>query len=350
MTQPHRRRGAARTVGVASALLAALAIVAGCTSTTTSGQPDTSAAAAATTGGGPAAPSSGAASGTTSGAATSSSPAAPPARPVHIQLKFSDGNTFGVGIPVIAFFSRKITDATALQNATTLKINDKAVTGGRWYFEPVSGHPGYPLEGDYRLQNPWPAHSSIFVDIAAKGLSAGSGLAYNDSLTLSFSTGASHIAVVNNATHELTLSVDGKVEGTYPVSLGASDTPTAHGTKVIMEKGRSICMSGPGYHECGVKYTQRLTYGGEYLHSAPWNCLHASGCVGPYNNIGHANSSNGCTNLLPGDAAKLYSILRIGDIVKFPNADGPQMTMGAGYGDWNVSWSEWLTGGAVSRI
>ena len=132
------------------------------------------------------------------------------------------------------------------------------------------------------------------------------------------------------------------------MSLGASDTPTARGIKVIMEKGASICMSGPGYNICGVRYTQRLTYGGEYLHAAPWNCTGSAGCTGPEDNIGRADSSNGCTNLTPTDAAKLYHLLRIGDVVTYPNADGPQMTLGAGYGDWNVSWSQWLTGGAVT--
>ena len=290
-------------------------------------------------------------------ATTGSRPASPPSdptratgAPVHIKLKFSDGQTFGVGIPVIAFFSKHITDATALQDATTVRINGAKVSGGHWFFEPVAGHPGYPIEGDYRLRNPWPAHAKIFVDIPAEGLSAGAGLAFDDSLTSSFATGASHIAVVDNSTHRLTLVTDGKTEGSYPVSLGAATTPTAHGIKVIMEKGISICMSGPGYHDCGVKYTQRLTYGGEYLHAAPWNCIGAPGCAGPYNNIGHANSSNGCTNLRPDDAKKLFDILRIGDLVKFPNADGPSMTMGAGYGDWNVPWPQWLTGGAVGRI
>lgn len=270
--------------------------------------------------------------------------------PVHIQLKFSDGQTFGVGIPVIAFFSKKITDATALQEATTLTINGVKASGGRWYFEPVEGHPGYPIEGDYRMQDFWPSHANVFVDIPAKGLSAGAGLAYDDSLTSTFSTGASQVAIVDNVSHTLALTVDGKPEGTYPVSLGATQTPTSSGTKVIMEKGVSICMSGPGYHECGVKYTQRLTYGGEYLHSAPWNCTGAPGCVGPQNNIGHGNSSNGCTNLLPTDAAKLYGILRVGDVVRFPDADGPKMTMGAGYGDWNVPWVAWMSGGDVAKI
>ncbi len=129
------------------------------------------------------------------------------------------------------------------------------------------------------------------------------------------------------------------------MSLGAPNTPTKRGTKVIMEKGRSICMHGPGYNECGVKDTQRLTYDGEYLHASPWNCTGSPGCSGPQNNIGSHNSSNGCTNLTPDDALKLYNFLEIGDVVQFPNADGPLMQLGHGYGAWNVPWGQWLTGG-----
>jgi len=29
----------------------------------------------------------------------------------------------------------------------------------------------------------------------------------------------------------------------------------------------------------------------------------------------------------------------------YPNANGPKMQLGAGYGDWNVPWSQWLNGG-----
>jgi lipoprotein-anchoring transpeptidase ErfK/SrfK len=136
----------------------------------------------------------------------------------------------------------------------------------------------------------------------------------------------------------MTVTTDGKLYGTFPVSLGATATPTASGTKVIMEKGVSICMHGPGYDECGIKYTQRLTYGGEYLHAAPWNISNINRGV---------DSSNGCTNLLPDDAKKLYSFLRVGDVVIYPNANGPAMSLGAGYGDWNISWGEWQTGGLV---
>ena len=253
-------------------------------------------------------------------------------------------------MPIIAYFSKQITSAATLTADTTVTANGTPVVGG-WYFETSAAQPGYPIEGHWRPEKYWPANSQIHVDLPMKGKSAGTGLVYDDSLTLAFSIGAKHIVTVSNRKHELTVMNNGTKWGTFPVSLGASNTPTLRGTKVIMEKGLDISMTGPGYYDPHVKYTQRLTYGGEYLHAAPWNCTDtAQGCTGPANNIGHANSSNGCTNLRPADAETLYHILRIGDIVTHPDADGPAMTMGAGYGDWNVSWAQWRTGGAVQRI
>ena len=276
------------------------------------------------------------------GSASSSSPSAtkpsgPPPKPVHVQ-GYPDGSTVGVGMPVIATFNKKITDGRGFAKGTTVTVNGTVVHGA-WYFENSDPSSGHRMEAHYRLQSYWPAHANVLMKLNLKGVSAGRGLVFDDSLTsLGFHTGPANISVVNDITHKMTVTSDGKTYGKFDVSLGASNTPTAHGTKVIMEKGRSICMSGPGYHECGVKFTQRLTYGGEYLHSAPWNISNIRNGV---------NSSNGCTNLLPSDAERLYGFLRVGDVVQYPNADGPAMSLGAGYGDWNVDWGTWQTGGAV---
>jgi lipoprotein-anchoring transpeptidase ErfK/SrfK len=336
-----------RLTRAACALLAvaALSLSACSSSGPTSGSPNS-----VTNGSGKGGPPGQGNSASSSGSRSKSSKPKLPKKRVHIKLLNEDGSYYGVGMPVIAFFSRKIKDAKSLQDATTVKVNGQKMKGA-WYFEQSSYYKGYPIEAHFRLENFWPAHAQIRVDIPTKGLSAGIShgkqLTYDDSLTLSFATGPRNISTVDDSTHMMTVTSDGKVEGTYPVSLGATATPTANGIKVIMEKGVSICMHGPGYDECGIKYTQRLTYGGEYLHSAPWNCTGQPGCSGPANNIGHADSSNGCTNLLPADAAKLYHFLRVGDVVEYPNASGPAMSLGAGYGDWNVSWGEWQTGGLI---
>jgi lipoprotein-anchoring transpeptidase ErfK/SrfK len=282
--------------------------------------------------------SSGAASSQASSrAASSSKPAPPPATPVHVQ-GYPDGSTVGVGMPIIATFNKKITDAKLFAKDTTVTVNGQQVNGA-WYFEYSDPSSGHAMEAHYRLQKFWPAHARVHVAFNLKGVSAGKGLVFDGKLTsLDFSTGPANVAIVNDATHKMTITIDGKTYGTFPVSLGANDTPTKRGIKVIMEKGRDISMRGPGYYDPHVKYTQRLTYGGEYLHSAPWNVSHIENGI---------DSSNGCTNLLPSDAKRLYDFLRIGDVVEYPNANGPAMTMGAGYGDWNVQWSEWITGGAV---
>ena len=90
--------------------------------------------------------------------------------------------------------------------------------------------------------------------------------------------------------------------GTFPTSLGSTSTPTERGIKVIMEKGADISHARARATTTRTsKWTQRLTYDGEYLHAAPWNTY----------NIDHGiNSSNGCTNLHDADAEKLYNFLR----------------------------------------
>jgi lipoprotein-anchoring transpeptidase ErfK/SrfK len=238
-------------------------------------------------------------------------------------------------MPIIAWFSVAPTDAAAFAKATTVTANGAPVTGA-WYFE-NSHHAGSVLEGHFRPRSYWPAHASIRLNLPVKGLSAGPGLTYDDSLTLSISTGAANISTVDAHTLRMTVRTDGKLYGVFPVSLGAASTPTLRGTKVIMEKGVDISMRGPGYYDPHVKWTQRLTYGGEYLHAAPWNLA----------NLGVRSTSNGCTNLSPAVAQRLYGFLGIGDVVLFPNAGGPPMRLGLGYGDWNLNWQTWLTGGAI---
>jgi lipoprotein-anchoring transpeptidase ErfK/SrfK len=323
------KRNLARSTRLAVLLSATVALlVSACSSSATTGSGSQSTAGT---------PSGSTGAGSSPAAPTSTKPKPAPAKPVHVS-GYPDGSTVGVGMPIIATFNKRISDAREFAKDTTVTVNHKVVHGS-WYFELSDPKSGHVMEGHYRLQSFWPAHAHVHVAFNLKGVTAGKGLAFDGKLTsLDFDTGPRNVAVVNDANHTITVSSDGVQKFKFPVSLGASNTPTAHGIKVIMEKGNSICMSGPGYHECGIKYTQRLTYGGEYLHAAPWNTY----------NIGHGvDSSNGCTNMYTNNAKTLYDFMRIGDVVEYPNANGPQMSMGAGYGDWNVSWGQWQTGGAA---
>ena len=330
MRNPRTRR----STTIVGALITALALVTSACTSAGSGDPKPTTTVTKTR-----TPSGDTSEGTSaSGPSTpaSTSPSKPTGKPVHVKSAvLSDGGQVGIGMPIILLLSGKIKDARAFSQATTVTVNGHKVSGA-WYFEYKSGAPGYPVEADWRMQQYWPGNAQIHFALKAKGVSAGTGLYFDNDLTLDFATGPANVLTVDNSTHTVKVVSDGQVWGTFPTSLGSSSTPTKRGIKVIMEKGKDISMRGPGYYDAHVEWTQRLTYDGEYLHAAPWNTY----------NIDHGvNSSNGCTNLHDADAVKLYNFLEIGDVVEYPNASGPLMTLGEGYGDWNLSWQQWQTGG-----
>jgi lipoprotein-anchoring transpeptidase ErfK/SrfK len=259
-------------------------------------------------------------------------PVVPQAHTVHVKLHNDDGAQYGVGMPVIAYFSQRISDGRPLQRATVVTVNGKRAQGA-WYFEKSSAGHG-PIEAHLRLASYWPASSRVVVQLPIKGLSAGNGLTYDDDLTTEFRTGPKVVATVAEASHKITLQRNDKPAGSYPVALGAATRP---GIKVIMEKPGSVTMMIDG-KRLAVQDAQRLTYGGEYLVAAPWAAQDIKSGT---------DSSNGSTLLSPADAALLFKKLEIGDVIVFMDTTGTPMAIGSGYGDWNISWAKWLTGGLV---
>jgi lipoprotein-anchoring transpeptidase ErfK/SrfK len=253
-------------------------------------------------------------------------PAVATAKPVRIKVATTDG-TYGVGMPVVAYFSRQFRTAQPLAAATTVTVDGKPVQAA-WYFV-HSSEPGYPVEGHLRMRAYWPAHADVHVAIARNEVTASS--------SIDFHTGAQTTVLVLDTKHRMFVTRDGKSLGSYPVSLGLNTTPTMRGIKVIMTKQREARLRGPDYDEV-VGYCQQLTSGGEYLLAAPW---------GKVSIQGGWDTSHGSTDLLPHDARYLYDVLKVGDVVRYPDADGPKMSMTSGIGDWNVPWRTWLTGGLI---
>src|SRR5690606_40226744 len=116
---------------------------------------------------------------------------------------------------------------------------------------------------------------------------------------------------VDNATKQLSFYSDGDLVRTMPVSLGKPSTPSASGTMVIMSKERTTVFDtfaelGPveGYR-IDIEYAMRLTWGGEFIHAAPWSVA----------DQGVRNVSHGCVNLSTDNARWLFERAKIGDPV-----------------------------------
>jgi lipoprotein-anchoring transpeptidase ErfK/SrfK len=271
---------------------------------------------------------------------------------VHVSLLESDGATFGVGMPIVAYFSKNITDSAAFIKATTVTINGVNANGA-WYFE-ANGNAALPMTAHYRPQNYWQADSTIKMNMPVQGMSAGTGLTFDDSLTLSMNIGDAHTSSVDCTAERMTVTSNGvAAHAPFLTSCGAANTPTASGTKVVMQLGEdtpgtntlrpngAVRMIGGGgalgNYDLLVSWSVRITAGGEYVHAAPWNGK----------NIGARSTSDGCTNLNTPDAQWFYQFSHIGDIVTYVNTGGPAMKIDDGFGDWNLAWSTWQAGGAV---
>ncbi len=258
---------------------------------------------------------------------------------MHVSLLEGDGGVYGIGMPIIAYVDHAITDAAAFDHATTVTVNGQPAAGA-WYWQ-RSGRAGQALEAHYRLRDYWPAHAQIHLSLPVKGLPAGHGLVFDDSLTLSIATGAANITTVDGATERMVVTSDGRKVFDFPVSLGAADHPTYTGTKIVMEKDRVEEMKstpGEAYYDVKVPWSVRLTNSGEFVHAASWNG----------GNIGSRNTSHGCTNLNVTAAQQYFEFAQIGDVFTYTNTDGPTMPVWDGYGDWTVPWSTWQSGGALA--
>ncbi len=350
-SRPLSRRAllSAVAVGGAEALLAAcsssatpqavttstaITTVDGGTSASTAASQAPTSAIAPASGSGSAMPTAG------SAATSAATPTTAAAQPVHVRLYENDGHTYGVGMPIIVYLSKKITNAKLFAKATAVTVNGRAVAGA-WYFQKSAIYPNYPLEAHYRTAGYWPAHAAIAVDLPIQGLSAGTGLVFDDSLTLKMNTGAANMTQVDGTAERLTLTTDGEVKFNFPVSLGKASTPTFTGIKVLMEKDRVERMVGttPGdLYDLQVPWSVRLTNSGEFIHSASWNG----------GNIGQRSTSNGCTNLNVDAAQQYFDFAQIGDVATYTNTGGAVMPVWDGYGDWNLSWAEWQNGGLLA--
>ena len=274
-------------------------------------------------------------------APTKPSKPAVPAKPVHVSLFQGDGQTYGIGMPLIAQFSKKVTDAHAFDKSVTVTVNGQPA-GGAWFW--VASSAGYAMEAHYRPKAYWPAHSVIAMSMPLKGVSAGKGLAFDDSLTLRINIGAAHVSTVDGSTEQMTVRSDDKPVKQFQVSLGQADTPTYLGTKVVMaKKNPQHMVSAPGEanpYALDVPYSVRLTNSGEFVHAAAWNT----------GNIGTRNTSHGCTNLTVADAQWFYTFTILGDVVTYTNT-GTTKTMPSwdGFGDWNVNWTQWQQGNLLEN-
>ncbi|HUM00007.1 MAG TPA: Ig-like domain-containing protein [Mycobacterium sp.] len=221
-----------------------------------------------------------------------------------------NGSMVGVAKPIIINFAVPIADRGLAEQA--IHISSTPPVPGKFYWMSDSQVRWRPL-------NLWPANTVVNIDAAGT--------------KSSFRTGDSLVATADNATHTMTVTRNGKVEKTIPMSMGMSGHDTPNGTYYVLEKFADIVMDSATYgvpntsangYKVHVQDAVRFDNSGNFVHSAPWS-------VGDQ---GKRNVSHGCINISPSNAQWFFDNFGSGDPIVVKNSVGTQKPDGAN--DWQI--------------
>lgn len=201
------------------------------------------------------------------------------------------GQTVGVAHPIIVTFSRAVTDRAAAERSVQVTSPREMSGSFEWLSDSVL---------QWTPEEFWPAHSQI--SLLAGGVRR------------TFGTGATVLGVASISAHTFTVSIDGVIMRQMPASMGKPRFATPIGSFSVLEKSKALVMDSrtigipltdPEGYKLNVVDAVRITWGGVYIHSAPWS-------VGSQ---GYANVSHGCINLSPDNALWYFNQVGIGDPV-----------------------------------
>jgi lipoprotein-anchoring transpeptidase ErfK/SrfK len=259
-----------------------------------------------------------------------------PARKTGTGLYLFDGKTYGVAMPVVVEFSPGIKKANRAAVQKRMFVATSPAQPGTWSWT-STGTQAY-----YRGPQFWQPGTKLTVRIAVGGLPTGGGRYGDRDRSATSKIGRSLVMKVENKTKKMTVVESGKTIKTMPVSLGKRSTPSDSGIMVVMDKLAETIFDttaelGPveGYRT-EIQYAQRLTWSGQYIHSAPWS-------VGSQ---GRTNVSHGCVNVSPSNARWLFEKTLIGDPVTVKGT-GTKLAYGDGWTPWDVPWKEFVKGSAL---
>ncbi len=235
--------------------------------------------------------------------------------PPFVPPSFSpvNGSTVGVAKPIIINFQRPIADAGMAEQA--IHVSSTPPVAGKFYWTT-------PTQLRWRPLSFWPAHTAVHVDAAGT--------------PEDFVTGDTLLATADDATHQLTVTRNGVVEKTFPMSMGmaAGGHQTANGTYYVLDKKASVVMDSSTYgvpvnsaygYKVTVTDAVQFDNSGDFVHSAPWSVA----------DQGKRDVSHGCINLAPADAKWFFANFGSGDPIVVKNSVGTY-SKNDGSNDWQI--------------
>ena len=258
----------------------------------------------------------------------------PATRLLHATLSPGDDAVVGVGQPVIVRLDEPVeSKADRAAVVSRLSVTTVPAVQGAWRWMESN-------ELHYRGPAFWAAGTKITVTADLHRLQLSGGTWGSGRRTSSYTIGDAMVSTVDVRKHTMTVTKNGKVLRVLKVSTGRPEFETHNGVHLVLEKVKlktmdsstiGIPRGGPGGYYLKVPNSIRISYSGEFVHSAP----------GTVRQQGRANVSHGCVNLAPADAAWFFGLSRRGDVVTVVGSPRKPLSYDPGTSDWNMPFSQW---------
>jgi lipoprotein-anchoring transpeptidase ErfK/SrfK len=238
-----------------------------------------------------------------------------------------NGGTYGIGAVIVAHFDAPVGDRGAA--AQQLQVSTDPPVSGAWHW--VNDQVAH-----WRPQQYYAPGTVVTVVDGENPLAT-------------FTIGASHVAIADDATKQVSVYDGGALVRTMPTSMGRGGSEkvgnttisfwTQPGVYTVMDKSNPVVMDSStfglpinshlGYKE-SIPYAVRISTDGVYLHELDATVPQQ----------GHTDTSHGCLNLNKDNAQWYYNFSVPGDVVEVRNTGGKPLQLWQN-GDWSVPWDQW---------
>jgi lipoprotein-anchoring transpeptidase ErfK/SrfK len=250
--------------------------------------------------------------------------------------------TVGTGMILSIRFNRRITERASVERGIHVSAYPPVKVAPHWFGS---------SRLDFRPEEFWEPGTRVTLDLRLRGVRGASGVYGVQRKRVHFTVGRDQRSVVDARRHTMTVTRDGQIVGSVPVTTGSARNPTYSGDMVISQKFEVTRMNartvgfGGEYDIDDVPHAMRLTDSGTFLHGNYW---------APKRTFGKENVSHGCIGLRdrkggdPGSpAGAFFRDSLTGDVVTVKNSGERTVAPGNGLSGWNMSWQAWRAGSAL---
>jgi lipoprotein-anchoring transpeptidase ErfK/SrfK len=253
------------------------------------------------------------------------------------------GASVGVAMPISIVFTDPVASSARARIERHLELTTSSPVTGAWHWFS-------PRRVDFRPQGYWTPGTTVSLVAKLDHVGDGNGRYGTHAYTRTFTIGDDVRTHVYVQQHKTVVTRDGKVLRTMLSDAGSPDWPSWNGTMAVVSKSRTIRMtscsvgiackkSDPDFYDLTLPWDVRLTWSGTFVH-------YSTGDPHP----GHSYGSHGCVHLSYADAKWFYDLSKQGDPITITGSPRGKASGDNGYADYDLTWSQWLTGSAAGQV